>query len=493
MAEEFRKCTPEEAGLPSLAACNFIERLRVEGIEAHSFMIIRHGKLCAEGWWKPYAPEIPHPVFSFSKALVATAIGFCVQEKLLNVDDRLVDIFTSPENAQEKLSRVTVRHLLTMSCGHAADPMLATGMRIDENWLEQFLLHPVEYEPGTVFQYNTAGTNILAAVIRAKAGQNFLDYLRPRLLEPLGMTGAYCHTLPDGTQYGGAGCMLTTGDMARFLLFLLNKGAWNDEQLLDSAWIEDMSKKQIETVGGIYNGKGDWGEGYGYKLWRCSRFGAFRADGAVGQFGIVLPDHDAVVAITAATENTQALLECVWDCLVSEMVDTLPENPEAFYRMKIMTESLMVAYLPVRRVPSAEKELIGRSFAPKLEQQGLPGFFGGFSMGALLEKSGLERIEFEFSERLLKLRFSQQDGAQELTIGLCGNFEYSSAGKYTYAAVGGWRSASVFETEIRNLTSASGIRLLFAFEKDELKVIKEPTIFAGMRASETQEFAVKQL
>ena len=146
---EFSRVTPESVGIPSQAVLDLLDELYRYGIEMHSFMLLRHGKVCAEGWWKPYGPQIPHIMFSFSKSLTSTAIGFAVQEGLLSLDDRLVDLFPDklPENPSENLQKATVRHLLMMGCGHETEiPDLGRG---EPDWIAAFLHHPFVYEPGT--------------------------------------------------------------------------------------------------------------------------------------------------------------------------------------------------------------------------------------------------------------------------------------------------------------------------------------------------------
>ena len=208
---EFPRVSPESVGVPSQAVLDLLDELYRYGIEMHSFMLLRHGKVFAQGHWKPYNPQTPHAMFSFTKSLTSTAIGFAVQEGLLSLDDRLVDLFPDkiPEEPSENLQKCQVRHLLMMGCGHATEiPNLGQD---DPDWIASFLHHPFVYEPGTHFLYNTAGTNLLAAILARKTGQTLTQFLKPRLFEPLGMGDVYCHALSDGTEMGGAGSYLTLG------------------------------------------------------------------------------------------------------------------------------------------------------------------------------------------------------------------------------------------------------------------------------------------
>lgn len=231
----FKDVTPESAGISSKGILNFLDRIEENQIELHSFMVIRHGQCAAKGWWKPYDEKFRHPLYSFSKSLTATAIGFAEQEGILSLDEKIVDIFPDllPENPSENLKKITLHHLLIMGCGHETEIMDNS-----ENWISTFLHHPVLHEPGTFYKYNTAGTNMLAAVLRKKTGQNVTEFLKSRLLEPLGITSLTCALLGDGTELGGGGMKMVTEDMAKFTYFLSRQGEWEGKQLLRKDWFE---------------------------------------------------------------------------------------------------------------------------------------------------------------------------------------------------------------------------------------------------------------
>lgn len=161
----FQDASPESLGISSGGILRFLDRMEEKNIELHSFMVVRHGKCAAKGWWKPYAPELAHPLYSFGKTLTATAIGFARQEKILSLEERLVDLFPEllPKEPSENLQKVTLWHLLTMSCGHETEIDMESP-----DWIREFLQHPFLHEPGTFYKYNTAGTNMLAAGVEEK-------------------------------------------------------------------------------------------------------------------------------------------------------------------------------------------------------------------------------------------------------------------------------------------------------------------------------------
>lgn len=316
MSFTFERVAPEVVGVRSAAIQAFLDRADAEKIDLHSVMLLRNGKVCFEKWWAPHDPEEFHDMWSFSKSLTSTAIGFAIQEGKLALNDRLVDIFPDklPDVVSENLAKATVKDLLTMSCGHETEPTQYD----DADWVRSFLSREFKYEPGTMFQYNTMGTNVLVAILRRRTGQNLTEYLRPRLLDPIGIEETRMKfTLPDGTEFGGGGYQLRTEDMAKFMTFVANKGCWQGVQLLNAEWFEQATAKQIETKNAIYKSESpDWLLGYCFQYWRCRPEGVYRADGMYGQFGIVMPRQDAIFIITEKTERTQVTLDLVWDVLM---------------------------------------------------------------------------------------------------------------------------------------------------------------------------------
>lgn len=200
--------TPESVGVPSQAVLDLLDEFYRQGVEMHGLMLLRHGQVYAEGHWAPYNAQTPHILFSFSKSLTSTAIGFAVQEDILSLEDKLVDLFPDkvPENPSENLQACCVRDLLMMACGHAKE---IDWVASSSDWVSQFLEDPFVYQPGTHFLYNTAGTNMLSAIITRKTGLTLTQFLQPRLFDPLEMGQVFCQPLADGTEMGGAGMYLT--------------------------------------------------------------------------------------------------------------------------------------------------------------------------------------------------------------------------------------------------------------------------------------------
>ena len=337
----FQDASPESLGISSEGILRFLDRMEEKNIELHSFMVVRHGKCAAKGWWKPYAPELAHPLYSFGKTLTATAIGFARQEKILSLEERLVDLFPEllPKEPSENLQKVTLWHLLTMSCGHETEIDMESP-----DWIREFLQHPFLHEPGTFYKYNTAGTNMLAAVLKRKTGCDVTEFLKPRLLEPLGITSLTCSKCPgpEAVEMAGGGMRMTTEDMARFIYFVLNRGRWEGRQLLEEEWFNLACTKQIETAGDAEGHVKEWAYGYGFQCWMCRTPGSFRADGAFGQFGVVLPDKDLFVILTTGTYQTQDELDGIFEEIVPTLTDSAQEASAAADVLKERTGQMTI-------------------------------------------------------------------------------------------------------------------------------------------------------
>jgi CubicO group peptidase (beta-lactamase class C family) len=310
--------SPESEGVSSKGIIDFIDAVTASKNELHGIVILRHGKLIAEGWANPYSKNLRHTMYSCSKSFTSSAIGFAVAEKKLTVNDKVVSFFPDklPENMSPLLASLTIKDLLTMSVGHAKE----VG-RTSADWAKAFLAFPITDTPGTKFLYNSIATYMLSAIIQKVTGQKLIDYLQPRLFEPLGIENIDWETNADGINTGGWGLRLKTEDMAKFGQLYLQKGKWNGKQILPAAWIEEATTAHIiqnPNASQAARDSSDWLQGYGYQFWR-SRNNSYRGDGAYGQYILVLPEKDAVIAITSETPNMQDELNLVWKYLLPAM------------------------------------------------------------------------------------------------------------------------------------------------------------------------------
>ena len=372
------RATPESQGIPSAAILRFVEAVEASPHELHSFMLLRHGAVVAEGWWDPYGPELVHTLYSTSKSFTATAVGVAASEGLLSPDDRVVDFFpeSCPDSISPNLAAMKVRHLLSMSAGQEPDPTFRVNSE-QSDWVKGFLATPVVHEPGSVFLYNTLATYMLSAIVQKVSGEKLIDYLQPRLFGPLGIEGHDWESCPMGINVGGWGLRVHTEDMARFGQLFLQKGQWGGVQVLPAAWVEEASSIKIEQAPGAPQEEkdaSDWLQGYCYQMWRC-RHNAYRADGAFGQFIIVMPELDAVMVMTAETPDMQGQINLVWEHLLPAFsIERLPADPGA---EAALSKKLASLALPAPRgvgTNAAAAGLSGKRFALETNDLGLTEF-----------------------------------------------------------------------------------------------------------------------
>ena len=332
-------CAPKNGPLPrgkatealDKAMTSYFQAVKDCGEDLHSIMVIQHGKVLAERF---FVPDTAHVLHSVSKTFTSTAVGFAISDGLLSLDDKIVDLFPEsvPEGASDTLKRVTIRNLLTMNSGHGTDPTYS--IRSGEgDWVKGFMEWPLQYEPGTCYCYNSLGTYVLSAAVQKVTGQKVVDYLDSRLWQPLGIEKPFWLESPAGINTGGWGLFLKTEDLAKMGLCILNGGKFNKKQVIPAEWVKEMSANQVPCVNAGMNGRilqeiqanpdhpayknflpenNDWVQGYGYQMWRC-RHNAFRADGANGQYIIIIPEKDAVVVTTAHIPNMGQELNLIWD------------------------------------------------------------------------------------------------------------------------------------------------------------------------------------
>jgi CubicO group peptidase (beta-lactamase class C family)/predicted glycoside hydrolase/deacetylase ChbG (UPF0249 family) len=326
LAKSLPRSTPAAEKVNAKGLSDYLAAVEKSKQDLHSLMIVRNGKVVAERWFGQHAADKPHVLFSVSKTFTATAIGFAVSEGKLKVTDKVMDFFPDkmPEVISDNLKALEVRHLLTMASGHDTEPRIEReGGDRSADWLQAFFAAPFEHAPGTFFVYNSMATYTLSAIVQKVTGEKVIDYLYPRLFRPLGIVGAVWDESPQGINTGGWGLSVKTEDMAKLGLLILQKGLWNGKRLLPEAWFDEATRSHIESLPAgtrrenlkMKPQDSDWLQGYGYQMWR-SRHQSFRADGAQGQYILVLPEKNAVIAITAQIGDMQAELNLVWKYLL---------------------------------------------------------------------------------------------------------------------------------------------------------------------------------
>ncbi|MBR3026664.1 MAG: serine hydrolase [Bacteroidales bacterium] len=314
------------AAVDSFVNATVTRPVRPDSITLHSIMILKHGEVVLEKWFNGQTAEMPHAMHSVSKTFTATAVGLAIDEGKLKLNDPVIKFFPDklPAEPSDNLKAMTVRDLLTMTCGHDEEPKELRKDSLD--WVSAFLAWPVVHKPGEYYLYNSVGTYMLSAIVQQVTGEKVLDYLDTRLFQPLHIERPQWDESPQGISCGGWGLYLKTEDMAKMGQLFLQKGKWNGKQIVPAKWLKEMSSYQVPSAPsgtrfedlekvGLNKDNNEWVQGYGYQMWIC-RHNAYRADGFAGQYIMVFPDRDAVLVLTTSSSLYQPYIDIIWEYLL---------------------------------------------------------------------------------------------------------------------------------------------------------------------------------
>ena len=306
--QKLPRSMPEEQGIDSDQVRGLMEDLlSLSKVDIHQVMILRHGYVIGECHYAPYPENLWHITHSLCKSITGMAIGMLIEEGGLRLDDKILGIFDksvfSIRGFQQR--NLTVEHLLTMTSRVAFNEKGAVACN---DWVQGFLDSPVNGPAGLEFEYNSMNTYMLSAIVTEITGQSLMEYLKPRLFEPLGITRIFWESCPKGITKGGWGLFLCPEDAAKIGQLCLQKGVWNGRQLIPRRWIDEASTCHVETPK-------QFGEyGYGYQMWMAGRPGSYAFNGMLGQNVMVYPDLDMVIVTNAGSNelfHTSLLLDTV--------------------------------------------------------------------------------------------------------------------------------------------------------------------------------------
>ncbi|MBN8876266.1 MAG: serine hydrolase [Sphingobacteriales bacterium] len=470
-----QRSIPEQEGVSSAAIIDFLNATAKSTHEFHSFIFLRHGKIVAEGWWDPYKPNLKHTLYSLTKSFMSTAAGFAIAEGRISLSDKVVDFFPEklPDTLSDYWKQMTVKDLLTMSTGQDPDP--TQKVIASNDWTATAMTIPVVHQPGTKFLYNNVGPNLLSAILQKKTGQTVMDYLKPRLFGPLGITEMDWERDPQGNNTGGWGLRVTTESLAKLGLLYLRKGKWNGRRVLPGSWVKEATSVQIlQKPEGPASG--DWEQGYGYYFWRCLH-NAYRGDGAFGQFMIMLPEQDAVIAITAETMDMQGELDLVWKYLLPSMhKNALPSNPVMAAQLKRKLASLKLP-VPASTVASPlQGPLNGKSYELQTNTAHLKNIsfrFAGDSCNIVL-KTDKSNEHFSFTKDKWALGETDRHGPYLLPDStITGPPLFKTASAYY------WKDAQTLELVLRYIDTPHTETFTCKFKDQDIALEIHNSLFAS--------------
>jgi CubicO group peptidase (beta-lactamase class C family) len=489
------RSTPELQGVSSDVLSSLFDAMDASDIEFHSVMVVRNGFVIGEGWWAPYAAQYKHTLHSLSKSFTSAAVGLAINEGHFTVETPVMSFFPDmlPGIISPNLAAMKVKHLLTMTTGHQVD----NGLRTDAApWVQTFLAAPIVHEPGTFYMYNTTASYMLSAIVQKTTGKTVLEFLTPRLMQPLNIVGADWQVSPQGINTGGFGLRIRTEDIAKFSQLYLNKGSWHGKQIIPTSWVEASSKEQWTFTSNPFGGKSpkehdDWQQGYGYQFWRTQHNG-FRSDGLYGQFGIILPDEQTVVAITEQSFNTQKTLNFIWDILLPGLQKSkLPANTQAHQKLKTTEAALQLKFAPLGTTSPVADKINGKKFT--LDSNVL----GAKAVIFNITPNGCEIVvSYEQGER--KLYFGMDKWEKEKNGVMLNTqlpFPISSLPNVPspVAANATWSDDNTLYLAIRPVETVTGDSITFTFSADTVKLTFLSTVAKAHNEKEMRPVLVGRM
>jgi CubicO group peptidase (beta-lactamase class C family) len=437
------RSTPSAQGVDAAGVLAFLDAVEASSLDLHSLMLLRHGQVVAEGWWAPYRAEGVHLLYSLSKSFTSTAIGIAEAEGILSIDDPVVKFFADrvPADASPYVTGMKVWHLLAMASGHAEDtwPKLVKG---GADIVRTFLSIPPDQEPGSLFCYNQGCTYVLSAIITKLSGQRLVDYLRPRLFDPLGIEEAYWLQTQEGIDQGFSGLHVVTESIAKLGQLHLGDGRWDGGELVPESYLRKAHAKQVDNRRSSENP--DWQQGYGFQFWMC-RHEAYRGDGAFGQFCVVVPNADAVIVCTAQVAEMQGELDSIWEHLLPALSGDAPADHDADVRLADRLQQLSTPVIDALADPPRPAVTFARAgerapYTDRLNAVRVEPAAGGTRLTVVVDGA-------EHAFNLLPGRWAEGD--------LPGLHSPLSA----VAVTGGWTAGDEFQADIVSLSSPHRLQL----------------------------------
>ena len=464
-----RAASPEEAGVSSAELLRFVEDLKQSGIENHSYMVLRGGRVAAQAFHAPFAPDIPHPMYSVSKTVTATAVGFAIEEGLFTLQTRLVELFPEymPASPEDPLWELTIFHLVAMQSGKEANFL---DPKEKGDWVARFFASEWDSRPGQ-WKYVNENIYMLCAAIHRVTGASVTRFLLPRLYQPLGIATPFWETDENGVEAGGWGLWLKTEDLAKIMLCYAQGGVYAGKQVIPAAWVQMATQKQTDNSSSQGT---DTSAGYGFGLWRCKgEEHAYRADGLFSQFGIVFEDYDAVLVMTNAALDEQAVLDCVWRHFPAAFQVQAAERPVA-QAQEELEHPFPLDVVPVG-IRSRLEDRVEQSIIRVKRRRSLnlihfpPSILPIAATYLKRDKAGnFDQIRFAFSVDKCTMTWTEGDETNTVTCGMDGHQRYGrivlGGITYTVCASAAWLDEKTLEVWIRPLETVAKRTLVFRFD-----------------------------
>ena len=463
------RSTPAAEGISTQAVINMMDSLMaLPECDIHHVMVVRYGKVVAELHPAPFRAEDAHTLYSASKTFTSLAVGCAIDDNLLRLDDRVMTFFPDKRSipVSDNMAAMTVRDLLMMASGVKPDWTMRNNSL---DWVKDWLAKPVDDKPGTLFQYDSMCTFMLSAIVQRVTGQTILEYLQKKLFGPMHITVADWESSPDGINTGGWGLRVQAETMAKLGLLLLNEGKWNGEQLVSADYVKAACSRLIDGGAKETVPATDGNQGYGYQVWQSKWPGSYRADGAMGQYSVVVPDADLVVVILGMKLYGHEELACIWNQLMPGIKNE-PLKPEKKLQQRLdklcATAKLSLPRYAAKRIGNQAKDALGYALQLTHNRFGLKQLMVDDSHLHLVYDDGCEET---FAMGNGDWRYSTLNGYPYYSINSINRMQGFQHG-FTAAAAYVWTSPVTLEVRVHYVDWISGLVFNFDFGKHEVTV-----------------------
>lgn len=489
--DDFPHATPESQGIDSNDITEFLNAINKKRISINNFVMLRHGKIIAEGSFSPYKKEYPQMLFSMSKSIVSTAIGMLIDEGALSLDEKIYDIFKddAPSVTVIWQRKITIRHLITMTAGIHFNE---AGSVTDKDWVKAYLSHIPTNKPGKEFYYNSMNTYMLSAIIKKKTGKNVSEYLTPKLFEPLNIKDFTWEKCPMGIEKGGWGLSLNVLDIAKIGQLYLQNGKWlvngKEKQLISEKWIAEATINHINSKKSVVK------DGYGYSIWCGPTKDSYQFNGAFGQHLVISPKKDMVIALTSGSqtmftksETSDLIKEFLEKENIKDGNETFPKNKEAYKQLESAISSLKAVKFSEGSNTEDNEETEKDIFKAAKSIYNDKTFLLSESRGGILPlvlqslninfSKGVSSVKFSFDKDLCEITLAEGEDTNIIKVGLDEKVSYSDVSVngeiYTVGSIGNWAKEND-EYVLRVFCffiETPNIRILkFIFKGENLKV-----------------------
>ena len=397
----FKTVTPESVGISSEKVLEFYKHLEKTDLSTHAVIMAKGDSIFSETYWAPFNKDFKHRMYSVSKSFVGIAVGLAEQEGLLSLDDKFIKYFPEYEDVADEIEKTqTIRDMLSMRTCHKGGEYWFTAERKDR--CESYFAGKSVKYPGMFYDYDSPGSFMLGAIVERVTGMPFIDYLTEKALKYAGFSeDAYCIKCPGGHSFGDSGVMCTARDLLIFAKFVMDKGYIDGKNYINEEYMTKAVSKvcsNYSTVGTTYTS-----QGYGYQIWRVPENG-FMFNGMGCQFAICIPDKDFIFIINSDNqgdaEGKRKIYDGVFNILLPNLGETLPENEKAFKELEVYTSKLKLNCLKGGNTSKTADKINGKKYM--LDENPM----------------GIKWIKFEFEGEKGKIFWENEQGEKKLPFGM---------------------------------------------------------------------------